>query len=57
LGNSDIAELLQMTLDEEKMTDNTLTELAKNINVQAIDAKGAEVAQLEPARKKRSGTA
>ena len=57
LGNGDTAELLQMTLDEEKMTDNTLTELAKHINVRAIDAKGAEVAHFEPARKKRTGTA
>lgn len=57
LGDSDAAELLQMTLDEEKMTDNTLTELAKQINVQAIEAKGTEGAHLEPARKRRVGTA
>lgn len=57
LGDSEAAELLQMTLDEEKMTDNTLTELAKQINVQAIKAKGTESAHLEPTRKRRAGTA
>ena len=57
MGDSDGAELLQLTLDEEKMTDNTLTELAKQINVQAIEAKGMEVAHLDPARKRRAGRA
>lgn len=38
LGLSKVAELLQKTLDEEKATDEKLTELASNINVQAEEA-------------------
>jgi ferritin-like metal-binding protein YciE len=40
LGRDDDANLLQQTLEEEKETDQTLTHLAENINVQAED--GAE---------------
>ena len=57
MGDSDGAQLLQLTLDEEKMTDNTLTELAKQINVKAIEAEGTKVAHLDPARKRRAGRA
>jgi ferritin-like metal-binding protein YciE len=35
LGLNNIAKLLQKTLDEEKATDEKLTELASNINVEA----------------------
>jgi ferritin-like metal-binding protein YciE len=35
LGESDASELLQKTLDEEKETDEKLTELAQEINVEA----------------------
>ncbi|HEY7097071.1 MAG TPA: ferritin-like domain-containing protein [Terriglobales bacterium] len=42
LGNSDQAALLQQTLSEEKETDEKLTELAKEINVKAGSAEGAE---------------
>jgi ferritin-like metal-binding protein YciE len=38
LGLSDIAKLLQKTLDEEKATDEKLTELSRQINVQAEKA-------------------
>ena len=38
LGNSNFAKLLQQTLDEEKATDEKLSELARNINVQADKA-------------------
>ena len=38
LGNSSFAKLLQQTLDEEKATDEKLSELARNINVQADKA-------------------
>jgi len=38
LGENEIARLLQQTLDEEKATDEKLTELARNINVQAAKA-------------------
>lgn len=38
LGLNNIAKLLQKTLDEEKATDEKLTELARNINVEAEEA-------------------
>jgi len=57
LGDSDGAELLQVTLDEEKMTDNTLTELAKQINLQAFEASETEATGLAPARRRRAGRA
>jgi ferritin-like metal-binding protein YciE len=38
LGHSDIVNLLQQTLDEEKATDEKLTQLARKINVQAEKA-------------------
>ncbi len=47
LGESEQAELLQQTLEEEKETDQKLTELSGQINVQAN--KGAR--EAEPARK------
>jgi ferritin-like metal-binding protein YciE len=36
LGYNDAVDLLQQTLDEEKQTDENLTELASNINFEAI---------------------
>ena len=36
LGYHDFAKLLQKTLDEERATDEKLTELARNINVEAV---------------------
>jgi ferritin-like metal-binding protein YciE len=38
LGNSNFAKLLQQTLDEEKATDEKLSQLAHNINVEAEEA-------------------
>lgn len=38
LGLNNIAKLLQKTLDEEKATDEKLTELSRNINVEAEEA-------------------
>ena len=38
LGLSEITKLLQKTLDEERATDEKLTELARNINLQAKQA-------------------
>jgi ferritin-like metal-binding protein YciE len=38
LGLSDVAKLLQKTLDEEKATDEKLTELSRQINVKAEKA-------------------
>ena len=38
LGHANLANLLQKTLDEEKATDQKLTELARTINVEAEKA-------------------
>jgi ferritin-like metal-binding protein YciE len=38
LGHNDFAKLLQKTLDEERATDEKLTELARSINVEAEKA-------------------
>jgi ferritin-like metal-binding protein YciE len=40
LGEDDVAELLQATLDEEAATDRKLTDLAEDINAEANDAGG-----------------
>jgi ferritin-like metal-binding protein YciE len=45
LGESDQAELLSETLDEEKETDEKLTELAEQINKEANEGEGAEAGQ------------
>jgi ferritin-like metal-binding protein YciE len=37
LGHDEVAELLQMTLEEEKTTDQLLTDLASEINVEAAE--------------------
>jgi ferritin-like metal-binding protein YciE len=42
LGHDRAVELLEQTLEEEKETDQKLTELAGAINVEAIDAEGSE---------------
>jgi ferritin-like metal-binding protein YciE len=42
LGESDQAALLNETLDEEKETDEKLTELAEQINTEANGEEGAE---------------
>jgi len=57
LGDNDGAELLLLTLDEEKLTDNTLSELAKQINLQAFEANEAEATHLTPARRRKAGRA
>jgi len=57
LGDNDGAELLRLTLDEETMTDKTLTELAKQINIQALEANISEATNLTPARRRRAGRA
>jgi ferritin-like metal-binding protein YciE len=53
LGESDHVSLLKQTLDEEKATDEKLTELAKEINPQANE----EVTRQEPKTAKRSKNA
>jgi len=57
IGDSDGAELLQLSLDEEVMTDKTLTELAKQINLQAFEANPSEATNLTPAKRRRAGRA
>jgi ferritin-like metal-binding protein YciE len=52
LGESDQASLLRETLEEEKETDEKLTELAKEINAQAQRG-DSEVAEEQPKRKSR----
>jgi ferritin-like metal-binding protein YciE len=42
LGDKKAASILEDTLDEEKDTDSTLTELAEGINVEAMDAEESE---------------
>ena len=42
LGENEAAELLQETLEEEKETDQKLTQLAEEINVQATEGSGEE---------------
>ena len=42
LGETEHLELLQQTLDEEKQTDEKLTELSQEINVAANDQSSAE---------------
>jgi ferritin-like metal-binding protein YciE len=44
LGESDAAELLALTLEEEKATDETLSEIAERVNPEAVET------DLEPAR-------
>jgi ferritin-like metal-binding protein YciE len=53
LGESDHVSLLKQTLEEEKATDEKLTELAKEINPQANE----EVTRQEPKTAKRSKNA
>ena len=49
---SDAAELLQATLDEEKATDESLTELADSeINVEAVEANDEEDSEARPKRR------
>jgi ferritin-like metal-binding protein YciE len=61
LGEEDAVNLLQQTLDEEKETDEKLTELAKELNAQAMNsASGSKGEEEEPEssqRGKRSGKA
>ena len=46
LGETDAAELLEETLAEEKATDETLSEIAENVNPEA------DAADLKPASKR-----
>jgi ferritin-like metal-binding protein YciE len=53
LGESEQASLLRETLEEEKQTDEKLTELAKEINIQAQQG-DSEQQEEEPKEKRKS---
>ena len=55
LGNTEAAGLLEQTLEEEKETDKKLTELSKNINVEAAGESGTGAASTMR-RGKAAGT-
>lgn len=55
LGENEAAELLQKTLDEEKQADQTLNEIAEQINVEAQGAEGEEEEE-RPSRRRTSRT-
>jgi ferritin-like metal-binding protein YciE len=61
LGENEAVDLLQQTLNEEKETDEKLTELAKEVNAQAMNAATGETEQTgeegTPHRAKRTGKA
>jgi ferritin-like metal-binding protein YciE len=60
LGEEAAVDLLQQTLDEEKETDGKLTELAKEVNAQAMNSGSGSEGEEEPEsshRGKRSGKA
>ncbi len=60
LGETEAGSLLEKTLDEEKLTDQKLTELAEDINAQAHEASaeaGEEEEEEEPRPKARSAKA
>jgi ferritin-like metal-binding protein YciE len=52
LGETDAAELLNQTLEEEKETDKKLTTLAEKINVEASGQEGQEDSQSAGAKRK-----
>ncbi len=56
LGYDEDASLLQETLDEEKETDQKLTELSKEINVEASSGEGEETEEEEDRRPARTSS-
>ncbi len=57
LGEPDIVTLLEKTLDEEKETDEKLTELAENINMEAAGEEEQEPETRQQPKKSRSAKA
>lgn len=55
LGESEASSLLDKTLEEEKETDEKLTQLAEEINVQAKEQGGEEEGEQEQPRGKARG--
>ncbi len=56
LGEDEAVELLEKTLEEEKETDEKLTELAQNINVEADQEEGSEEDESQPKATKKAVT-
>ena len=56
LEESEAAELLEETLNEEKETDQKLTQLAEEINVEAAQGEGEEVEQESRSSRARSSS-
>ncbi len=54
LGENEAAELLEETLNEEKDTDQKLTQLAEEINVEAAEGSGEEEGEEEESRTSRA---
>ena len=57
MGNGESADLLKVTLDEEKTTDNTLSKLAEQINLHAFETNQTEATGLAPGRRRKAGRA
>ena len=57
LGDEENAALLEQTLEEEKETDEKLTDLAKQINVEAMDSKSSKGEEEEEEDKPKRGRA
>ena len=58
LGETDAASLLEQTLEEEKETDEKLTQLSKQINQEALQSgAGGEVAEMKPKQRAKAATA
>jgi ferritin-like metal-binding protein YciE len=53
LGHDRAVELLEQTLEEEKETDQKLTELAGTINVEAVNAEGKDEDEEEDVHARR----
>lgn len=54
LGENEAAELLEETLNEEKETDQKLTQLAEEINVEAAEGSGEEESEEKESRPSRA---
>ena len=55
LGDREAAALLEQTLEEEKEADETLTEIAEQINVEAVGAEAEEEEEEVSSRRKTTG--
>ncbi len=55
LGDREAAALLEQTLEEEKEADETLTEIAEQINVEAIEGGAQEEQEEVSSRRKTAG--